>query len=55
MTKSLYYRQGFRLITFGFALSLYNLASLPAPVNPSQKLLFYGLLLGTFGVISFTQ
>lgn len=55
MTKSLYYREGFRLVTFGFFCSLYNLASLPSPESPAHKLLFYGGIIGVFGVATFLQ
>lgn len=55
MTKSLYRRQGFRLISFGFFCALYNLASLPAPQHPTHKLVFFGGLVGAFGVATFFQ
>lgn len=55
MTRTVYYRQGFRLVSFGFLISLYNLANLPAPSNPTHKLLFYGGTIGAFAIISFIQ
>ena len=55
MTKSLYYREGFRLISFGFFCALYNLASLPTPQHPTHKMMFFGGLIGAFGIATFMQ
>ena len=55
LTKSLYKREAFRLFTFGFMCSLYNLANLPSPSNKLHKLMFFGGLTAAFGVMSFIQ